>query len=551
MFAALYVPTVTAVGSSLALTAFVSSLPLLAFFVLLGVFKIPAQWCAVISLGLALGVAIFGFGMPTGLAALSAAQGALFAFFPILFIVLTAVWNYRLTEETGRSSDVRTVFALVGRGDKRVQALLIGFAFCGLLEGLAGFGAPVAISAAMLYAIGLPPVKAALVTMVGNGINVGFGAMGIPITTVGALGGQPPDLVGATMGRITPFLVIWTPLLLLFIVDSWRGIREVWPAGVVAGFGMALGHFLGSGYLTYELTAVFASLLSFAFLAAFLKVWRPRTPEEQASEVKAHGLTASRVVLGLMPYWLIVLILGFVKLWRVGIDVPAVLAATDVTFPWPGLDGHIASMAGDVSGATVFNLQWLSAPGTMLLISGLIVSYVYGRVSSGGLYPYSFSRGVGALFRTVWEMRITILSIVVIMALAYVMNFSGQTVAIGTLLAATGAAFAFVAPFLGWLGTAVTGSATSSAALFANLQATAAGQAGINAPLLLGANEIGGGLGKIISPQNLTIAASSVRKPGSEPELLAKAMPYSLTLVTILGVLIFLASTGILAFVIA
>ena len=195
-----FTPSTTSVASSLVLTAFLGLLPLAFFFVLLGAFKVKTHVCAIASLGVAVLVAIFGFGMPVDLTLLSATQGAAFGIFPIVYIVVMAVWLYNLTERTGRSEDVRAVFAAVGRGDMRVQALLIGFCFCGLIEGLAGFGAPVAISCAMLLALGLPPLKAALVTMVGNALNVCFGAMSIPVTTAAKLGGAAPDAVGATQG---------------------------------------------------------------------------------------------------------------------------------------------------------------------------------------------------------------------------------------------------------------------------------------------------------------------------------------------------------------
>lgn len=552
--AAAFIPSTTTVGSSLVLTALLALVPLILFFVLLGVFRVPTHWCALSSLAAALVVAIFGFKMPAHLALLSGTQGIAFGLFPILYIVIMAVWLYNLTERSGRSEDVRAVFAMVGKGDKRIQVLLIGFCFCGLLEGLAGFGAPVAIACAMLLAIGIPPIKAALATMVGNALNVGFGAMAIPVTTAGQLGGVDANLVAGTMGRITPFFLVWIPVVLLAIVDGARGVRQAWPAAIVAGFGMAFGHVIGSTFLPYQLTAVFASLISFVLLAILLNFWRPATPEEQHSVANSSGMTASRVTLGLLPYWLVVVIFGIAKLWTLGIDIPAWLSSTDIKIHWPGLDGNLASVAADgtvtASTSTIFNFQWLSSPGTMLLITGLIVSVAYGTTSSGGRFAFSFARGIRTLIKTAYDLRITILTICSIMSLAYVMNFSGQTVAIGTWLAATGAAFAFLAPVLGWIGTAVTGSATSAAALFANLQAVAAGQAHLSPQLLLAANEIGGGIGKIISPQNLAIAASAIKEPGSESTLLRKALPYSVMLVVILGIIVFLASRGVLGFII-
>ena len=550
MIHAAYTPSTTAVGSSLALTALLGLLPLVVFFILLGVFKVKTHVCAIISLAAALAAAIFAFGMPVDLALLSATQGAAFGLFPIVYIVIMAVWLYNLTEKTGRSEDVRRVFAAVGKGDMRVQALLIGFCFCGLMEGLAGFGAPVAISCAMLLALGVPAIKAALVTMVGNALNVCFGAMAIPVTTAAKLGNSSADAVGATQGRITPLFLCWIPVLLLGILDGKRGMKQAWPAALVAGVTMGLGHILAANFLSYELTAVFASLLSFASVTLLLRVWRPRTPEEQMSEASSEKLSGSRVALGLLPYWLVVVIFAVAKLWTAGIDVPKALESTDVTFGWPGLDGQLIDAKGQAVKATQFTFSWLSSPGTMLLLTGLIVALVYGKSSSGGKYPFSFGKGMTTLWKTVVDLKLAILTIAVVMALAYVMNFSGQTVAIGTWLAAAGGAFAFLSPILGWVGTAVTGSATSAGALFANLQSTAGAKAGISTQLLLAANEIGGGIGKIVSPQNLAIAATAIKEPGSESTLLRKAAPYSIAFIALLGMIVVLASSGTLGFLI-
>ena len=550
MIHAAYTPSTTAVGSSLALTALLGLLPLVVFFVLLGVFKVKTHVCAIISLAAALAAAIFAFGMPVGLALLSATQGAAFGLFPIVYIVIMAVWLYNLTEKTGRSEDVRRVFAAVGKGDMRVQALLIGFCFCGLMEGLAGFGAPVAISCAMLLALGVPAIKAALVTMVGNALNVCFGAMAIPVTTAAKLGNSSADAVGATQGRITPLFLCWIPVLLLGILDGKRGMKQAWPAALAAGVTMGLGHILAANFLSYELTAVFASLLSFASVTLLLRAWRPRTPEEQMSETSSEKLSGSRVALGLLPYWLVVVIFAVAKLWTAGIDVPKALESTDVTFGWPGLDGQLIDAKGQAVKATQFTFSWLSSPGTMLLLTGLIVAFVYGKSSSGGKYPFSFGKGMTTLWKTVADLKLAILTIAVVMALAYVMNFSGQTVAIGTWLAAAGGAFAFLSPILGWVGTAVTGSATSAGALFANLQSTAGAKAGISTQLLLAANEIGGGIGKIVSPQNLAIAATAIKEPGSESTLLRKAAPYSIAFIALLGMIVVLASSGTLGFLV-
>ncbi|EPD28618.1 L-lactate permease [Actinotignum sanguinis] len=556
---ATFTPAPDAVGGQLWLSALLAALPLLVFFVLLGVFSVATHWCSLISLGLALVIAVTGFGMPAELAGLSALQGAAFGLFPICYIVIMAVWLYNLTESSGRSKDVQAVFAALGRGDMRVQTILIGFIFCGLIEGLAGFGAPVAISCAMLLAIGLPPVKAALATMVGNGINVALGAMGIPLTTVARMGGvaDPMD-VAAVAGRIIPVVAVGVPLLLVFIVDGKRGVKDTWPVALTAGIGMVAGHVIASNFISHELIAVIASLLSFALTAVLLTRWHPaHTPAEFASAPAREKISASRVFLGLLPYLLVVVVLAVTKLWRVTVPGPTgprrieFLAQTDISFGWPGLHGHLVDQAGNALSTTTFTFNWLSSPGTMLFLTGVVVTAVYARCSSGGRYPYSFRTGLATLGATVANLAVTVGTIATIMALAYVMNFSGQTQAIGAFMALAGTAFAALSAFLGWIGTAVTGSATSSAALFGNLQATAAAGAGIDPHLLLAANQLGGGLGKIVSPQNLAIAATAVRAPGSEPELLRRGAAYSLGLLALLTIVVVLAASGVLGFITA
>lgn len=529
------------IGGSVFFSALTGLLPLLVFFVLLGVFKVKTHWCAIISLVVALVVAVAGFKMPVTLALLSATQGFAFGFMPILYIIIAAVWLYNLTEESGRSADVRAAFNVVGRGDQRIQALLIAFSFCGLLEGLAGFGAPVAIVAAMLVTIGVNPIRAALATIVGNAINVGFGAMAIPVTTAGRLGGQEPTAVATAMSHTTPFIAGFIPLLLLAILDGKRGVKQLWPAAIVSGLVTAFGHFWAAGFFSYELTAVIASLLGFAAVTLLLTVWHPTTPSDVHSEA-AHDLTASRATLALMPYWLVVIVFGVSKLWTLGINVPQALSATDVSFGWPGLHGHLLTESGEVSSSTIFTLQWLSSPGTLLALTALIVAAVYGAQSSGGTYPFSFGQGIATLGRTIVGLRIAILTISVVMALAYVMNFSGQTASIGAWMAGAGMTFVFISPVLGWIGTAVTGSATSANALFAGLQSTAASTIGADPALLLGANTIGGGIGKIISPQNLAIAAGAIGEDNAEPIILRKALPYSVGLLLVLSAIVGITS---------
>ena len=539
-----FTPSTTAVAGNVFATALVGVAPLILFFVLMGVFKVATHWCALISLATSVAIAVLAFRMPVGMALLAGTQGAAMGFMPIIYIIIAAVWLYNLTEKSGRSADLKAVFNTIGRGDQRAQALIVAFCFCGLLEGLAGFGAPVAITCAMLVTLGVPKIKAAVVTVVGNAINVGFGAMAIPTTTAGRLGGADPTAVATDMGHLTWVFCLFIPFLLLFILDGGRGVRQLWPLGLVAGAAAGAGHFLTPS-VSYELTAVVASLLGFAACYVFLLMWGPTTPEECATSAdESDKPTGSRIGLALMPYVLVVAIIAVTKLWTIGVNVSSLLSSTDVKIHWPGVYGSLLGADGAPSTAAVYTLQLLSNPGTWIFATGIIVAIVYGKNSSGGRFTTSVGEMFAVLPRTIYSLRMAILTIASVMALAYVMNFSGQTTSIGAALATTGAAFAFLSPILGWIGTAVAGSATSAGALFANLQSTAAAGAGLDPQILLAANTIGGGIGKIVSPQNLAIAATSVNSEGSDAEILKKAAPYSIGLLLVLCTLVFLASQG-------
>lgn len=541
-----FTPSTTAIGSNVFLTALAGILPLLLFFVLLGAFKVKTHWCALISLIAAILIAVVGFKMPVTLSLLATGQGIIFALIPIIYIIIAAVWLYNLTEVSGRSKDLRAVFNTIGKGDIRVQALIVAFSFCGLLEGLAGFGAPVAIVAAMLVSLGLRPIKAAVVTIVGNAINVGYGAMAIPVTTAGRLGGQNPLLVATDMGHLSWIIACFVPLILLWILDGGRGIAQLWPLALISGIATAAGHFVTTGF-SYELTAVLASLIGLAASYVFLLVWTPKTPDEYRSDdAQEDRPDGSRIILALLPYVLVVAVIALTKLWKIGVDIDGTFKATDIKIPVPGLHGVLVDANGQAVSSSIYTFQFLSNPGTWIFVTAIAVAFIYGRTSSGGRFPMTFGKGIATLFKTISTLKISILTICLVMGLAYVMNMSGQTSAIGAALATTGIFFAFLSPILGWLGTAVAGSATSAGALFANLQSTAAQIAGLDPATLLAGNTIGGGIGKIVSPQNLTIAATSINEPGSEAEILKKAAPYSIAFLVVLCVLIFLASQGYL-----
>ncbi|SDS06356.1 lactate permease [Brevibacterium siliguriense] len=553
----MYTPEIAPVADSLLWSSLLAILPLLTIFVTLGALKWKAHWAGLTAVGVALIVAIAAYGMPVGLAALSATQGFAFGLFPIMWIVITAIWLYELTVRSGHFEDLRLVINVIS-DDPRIQAIIIAFCFGGLLEALAGFGAPVAITGVMLVAVGFTAMRAAVVVLVANTAPVAFGAIAIPIITAGTLTGIDYQDIGAMVGHQTPFLAAIVPLFLVMLVDGRRGLRQIWPLALVVGIVFGAAQYVSSNFLSVELTDIIASLVGLAAVVIMLRFWKPKGGQDaldrMADEREHEGadapdaggasaavaidvkketapLTRSRVFLALFPYLLVIVIFSVAKL------VPALntwLASTDVKIPWPGLDGNILNSAGEVSTSTVYNFQWLSSPGTLLLISGIIVAIVY---------KMSARDAVDVFIVNVVKMKFSILTVGSVLALAYVMNLSGQTITIGTWIAGTGAFFAFLSPILGWLGTAVTGSDTSANALFATLQQTAAHEAGLNPLLLVGANSSGGVLGKMVSPQNLTIAATAVGLLGREASIFRRVIGWSLGLLVVMCLLVGLQST--------
>lgn len=570
-----FTPSTDPVLNSVMWSAIVALLPLLTFFILLAVVKTRAHVAGAFALLAALLVGIVAFQMPAGLALLSATQGGVFGAFPVLWIVIMAVWLYQVTVLSGRFEDLRRVFDVIGKGDVRLQAVLIAFCFGGLLEALAGFGAPVAITATMLLALGLPPLRAAAAVLVANTAPVAFGAMAIPITTAAGLTGLQATDIASIVGRQAPLLATIVPLILLFILDGRKGLKDCWPAALVVGFSFAVAQFLCSNYFSYELTDIVASLAGLGAAVLFFRIWTPKgsiaarerlgvlsEAAEKASATAGGGshrasavatadtaedrLTPMRTWLALFPYFLVIVVFGIAKLWKLGVNVPAFLASTDIKIPWPILHDALVNAEGKPVSSTIYSFQWLSTPGTLLLLTGLIVAAVYSKYNDGGRYRITIGDAVKEIWNTIYRMRWAGLTIITVLALAYVMNFSGQTISIGTWLAGTGTFFAFLSPVLGWIGTAVTGSDTSANALFAKLQQTAGLKAGIDPNLLVAGNTSGGVVGKLISPQNLAIAASAVNLEGKESVILRKVVGWSVALLLVLCTLSYLQSTPIL-----
>jgi lactate permease len=548
------------VSSSLGLSSIFAVLPILTLFVLLGGLRLAAQWAALIALGVAMLVALIVYGMPIDQTALSASEGAAFGLFPIMWIVVMAIWIYNMTVETGHFAVLRRSFGKIS-DDQRIQAVIIAFSFGALLEALAGFGTPVAITSVMLIALGFRPIKAASVALVANTAPVAFGAIAIPIVTLAETSGLPKEDLGAMVGRQTPFLALIVPLILVGMVDGRRGIRQAWPAALAGGVAFAVGQFACSNYISVELTDIVASLLSTLAIVGLLRVWRPGEPlladsgrfarpavaggsvhdTTMEAEVRRRDDTQKDppgdVIRAYAPYLIVITVFAIAQ-------IPVVKDALaekpwTTAFDWPGL--NVVNPDGEAVSSITYNVNWLPAAGTLLLISGLMTMLVL-RVSP--------ARSIRVFGGSLDQLKWAILTVSSVLALAYVMNQSGQTITLGLWAAGAGGAFAFLSSLIGWLGVSVTGSDTSSNALFGALQVTAAKDAGISPTLLAAANSSGGVLGKMISPQNLAIGAAAVGMAGREGDLFRKVLLWSVLLVLVMCVLVYLQSTAVLSWMV-
>ncbi|WP_345633003.1 L-lactate permease [Streptomyces thinghirensis] len=533
----MYVQELEPVAGSLGLSALVAALPLVIVLVLLGGVRMKAHLAGLTGLLAAVLVAWLAYGMPLDQTASSAVQGALFGIFPILWIVVNALWVYRMTVHTRHFDILRRSFGRLS-DDPRIQALVVAFCFGALLEALAGFGAPVAICSVMLVALGFDPVRAAVVALVANTAPVAFGAMGTPVVTLAQVTGLPLDDVASVVGRQTPLLALVVPLLLVWLVDGRRGLRETWVPAMACGVAFAVAQFVASNYVSAQLADIGAALLGAAALVAVPQARRPA-----AEPVRASVLTGVRseelderdprreVVRAYAPYALIVAIFSVAQ-------IPAVkdwLAKATQTYDWPFLD--VADPEGNPVGGNVFSLPIVSTGGTLVLLAGLATAVVLGVHARVAVKEW---------LATVHELRFAILTVTSVLALAYVMNLSGQAATIGHFVAAAGAGLAFLSPVLGWFGVAVSGSDTSANALFGALQVTAARESGLSPELLAAANSSGGVLGKMISPQNLTIACAAVGLAGREGDLLRKVLPWSLGLLLVMCLIVVGQSTPVL-----
>lgn len=546
------------VGGNLALSAIVALIPILYFLWAMGIKRMKGHIAATTTLALALVLAVVAYKMPIGTALMSASQGAVYGLLPIGWIIITSVLLYNLTVRSGHFMIIRDSILSITE-DRRLQALLIAFSFGAFLEGAAGFGAPVAITAALLVGLGFNPLYAAGLCLIANTAPVAFGAIGIPITAMEGPTGIPAMEISKMVGRQLPFLSVFIPLYLVIILAGFKRAIEVLPAILVSGISFAITQYLSSNFLGPELPDVLSALVSLFALVIFLKFWKPKTifrfPAEQelaaslamnTPNIKNVQHTSGQVFRAWSPFLVLTI---FISLW----GIPSIKQALTghyeggnsvlqglnslghaLTFApeVPFLHNKIMNGAGEAI-AAVYKLEILGSAGTSILIACIITKFITGL---------SWKEWLETALKTLNELKLPILTICSVVAFAYVTNASGMITTLGLVLAKTGFLFPFFSPVLGWLGVFVTGSDTSSNLMFANLQKVSATSVGMDPLLALAANSSGGVTGKMISPQSIAVACAATGLAGKESDLLRFTLKHSIFLLVLIGIITFLQS---------
>ncbi|MGY0710308.1 L-lactate permease [Azospirillum argentinense] len=539
-------------AGNLWLSALVAALPIIFFFIALTVLRMKGHIAGTITVAISLAVAILFYKMPVSMALASAGYGFLYGLWPIAWIIVAAVFLYKITVKTGQFEIIRSSVVSITE-DQRLQMLMVGFSFGAFLEGAAGFGAPVAITAALLVGLGFNPLYAAGLCLIANTAPVAFGAMGIPIIVAGQVTSLDPFKIGAMAGRQLPLLSVFVPFWIIMIMDGWKGVRETWPAILVAGGTFAVTQYFTANFIGPELPDITSALVSLVSITVFLKFWKPKAIFRFANSPLASGpvpqsvgamassefnaqrsYSAGEIAKAWSPFLILTVIVTIwsLKPFKALFAKGGVLADTVLYFPIAGLDKLVLKAAPIVASPkpidAVYKLDLLAATGTAILISAIITMVML------KMRP---ADGVKTFVETVSELKRPIYSIGMVLAFAFIANYSGLSSTLALLLAGTGFLFPFFSPILGWLGVFLTGSDTSSNALFCGLQATTAQQVGVSDVLMVAANTTGGVTGKMISPQSIAVACAAVGLVGRESELFRFTVKHSLFFVAIIGVI--------------
>lgn len=542
------------VAGNLFLSFLVGLIPIAVVLIMLGILRRPAWQAALAGLVIGLIIAIGVWQMPVGLAASSTLNGMIFAILPVMWIVWNAMWLYNIAVRSGKFELFRRWMVYNVPADKRILLILIGFCFGALMEGIAGFGTPVAIGSALLIALGFPALEAITLTLIFNTAPVAFGALGTPITTLGAVTHLPVASLSAMVGRQLPFFALVLPFYAIIIFTGFRSLRTTWPVALVAGGSFALTQFAVSNFVGQQLPDVLASLVSLLCVIGFVQVWKPRDVEQYrahfagtrkgtegstaigeegvpvpvpaSSDAPAEGgkPSAGEAILAWTP-WVMVsaVVIGWTFL--------NVATVGQQSIKWPGLHNQIFLTLYNKPYAALYNFQPLGT-GTAILLAVALTSLVF---VGTGTSPKVIALALADTWR---QLRFAILTVILIIGLAYLFNYSGMAYTLGLAISKVGAIFPFFAVFLGWIGVFLSGSDTSSNALFGNLQVVAANQLHLSPVLMAATNSSGGVMGKMLSPQNVTTGVSTSTLVGKEGLIVARIFKHSIFLAVLLGLLV-------------
>ena len=522
----------------LGLSALVALIPIIFFFVALAVLRLKGHVAGAITLILSILIAIFAFKMPIDMAFAAAGYGFIYGLWPIAWIIVAAVFLYKLTVASGQFDIIRSSVISI-TDDQRLQVLLIGFSFGALLEGAAGFGAPVAITGALLVGLGFTPLWGAGIALIANTAPVAFGAIGVPLIVAAQVSGLDQMTVSAIAGRQLPLLSLIVPLWVCVVMCGFKRSMEVLPAIIVAGVAFGGAQFLLANFHGPTLPDIGSAIATIVALMLLLKVWQPKSifrfEGEAPSNLEGQGYPLAVVLRAWAPYLVLAV---FVFFWGLG-SFKAILnglPGTVFNISWPGLDGEVMKTAPIVQADAVygakFTFNWLSAGGTAILLSGL--------VSVPFMPKYGYGKAIACFMRTLKQLTFPILTIAMILGLAYLMNYSGMSSTLGLAFTHTGWLFPFFSPLLGWLGVFLTGSDTSSCALFGGMQKDTALAVGMRPELAVASNASGGVTAKMISPQSLSVATAATNNAGQEGKLFRFTIGHSIGMTLVLCVLAYL-----------
>lgn len=522
----------------------IALVPIVFFFLALAIFRMKGSVAATITVFLAFLVSLFLYKMPIGMALASMVYGFFYGLWPIAWIIIGAVFIYKISVKTGQFDIIRSSILSITE-DQRLQMLLVGFAFGTFLEGAAGFGAPVAITAALLVGLGFKPLYAAGLCLIVNTAPVAFGAMGIPIIVAGQVSGVDTMEISQMVGRQLPFMVPIVLIWIMAIMDGWRGVKETWPAILVASLSFSLAQYLTSNFVGPELPDITAAIASLVSLTILLKYWKPKhifrfqDKDLQVDETIIKQARKQYSVAQIAKAWSPFLILtAMVTVWSIKpfkdlFVKDGALSDLVVSIKVPYLHQLIQKLPPVVPEIkdydAIYKFDWLSATGTAIMLAALI-TIIYLKMKP--------KEAVSTFFETVNELKTPIYSIGMVLAFAFIANYSGLSATLALALAHTGQAFTFFSPFLGWVGVFLTGSDTSANALFSALQATTAQQIGVPEVLLIAANTSGGVTGKMISPQSIAIACAAVGLVGKESDLFRFTVKHSIIFTVMIGIIV-------------